>query len=218
MSQSILKDIQFFLHPTELINSQHPDIISKAEELTTGASSPVEQACKIFYFIRDQISYEFRAKYTKNEYLASSILSTGRGFCTQKAILFGALARSLGIPTGLYFYDIVDHTLPAYIVKLLRTRKLFHHGIVALYLNGNWNQYDATLDLQLTTRNNYFPVEFKSDQDCLMPNKTKAGEKHIEYVADYGLQQNVTCEQIWGWLKEGYPHLVNVIINLVNDK
>jgi len=203
-----------FLAPTKLIESDHPAIIKKAEEITSDALHAEDKARNIFYFIRDQISYEFKASFDEKAYFASEILKAGGGFCTQKTILFCALARNCGIPAGLYFYDIVDYTLPQYIIDIIKTRTLYHHGITALYLNNRWIQYDATLDYQLTLRKQRYPVEFSPDHDCLMRTKTRTGEKHIEYIHDYGLYPDVTIDEIVQWLKEGYPHLVEILSNM----
>ncbi len=197
-----------FLEPTPLIDSNHPAIVAYSKSLIQTLSSPEQIARHLFYFIRDEIRYEFRLKYTPAEYRASHILKVGRGFCTQKAILFCALARSCGIPAGIHFYDIIDHSLSDYFAKMLRTRTLFHHGIVALHLNNTWFKYDATLDTYLSNRKNYSLVEFYPDRDCLLPAKTDTGEKHIEYMTDYGLVSDVSFENVMKWMRAGYPHLL----------
>ena len=197
-----------FLKSTPLIESKHPDIIRAAKKITSGCESESEKAEKIFYFIRDEIRYEFRPKFYPKQYRASYILEDKKGFCTQKAILFCALARSIDIPAGIYFYDIVDHSLPEHTVQFMRTRTLYHHGIASLFLNNRWCQLDATLDIQLVKRNNLYPVEFKPDQDCLMRPDTPDGRRHIEYIKDYGMVNDVTFNEIASWFKRGYPHLV----------
>ena len=204
-------EIQPFLNSTKLINFYHPKIQSQAKEITTDCSTHEEKAQNIFYYIRDKIRYEFRVKFTEEEYFASNIIEVGRGFCTQKAILFCALARSCNIPAGIYFYDIIDHTLPAYILNYMKTNVLYHHGIAALFINGKWNKYDATLDKVLIDRINLKPVEFSPNKDCLMHEKTKKGEKHIEYIKDYGMVSDVSTEQIIDWFDNGYPELTELM-------
>ena len=197
-----------YLVATQLINSSHPKIIDKAIELTKDLDTPDEKARNLFYFMRDEIRYVFHADKEKEFYQASSILEKGRGFCTQKSILFCALARASNIPAGIYFYDIDDYTLPKNFVNLLRTRRLYRHGIVSLFLNGEWHKYDATLDIKLVNRNKLVPVEFIPNQDCLMHAKTQTGEKHIEYVKDYGMVADVSYEEIRSWFKKYYGHLM----------
>ena len=204
------RESERFLKPTELINSDHPVIQAKAIELTTGLKSTEEKARRLFYFIRDEIRYVFRAGQKAEEYPASQVLKRQRGFCTQKAILFCALARSCGIPAGIHFYDIVDYTLPAEFINLLRTNVLYRHGIVALNFNGKWLQYDATLDIALVNRNNLIPVDFSPQRDCLMPAATRTGNKHIEYIRDYGLYSDISYSEIRSWFEQFYPHLMKI--------
>ncbi len=202
------KNIIDFLHPTELIDSDHPAIISKANEITGLKREPEDKAKAIFYFVRDYIRYIFRADLDEQKYKASSILKSGKGFCTQKAILFCALARACQIPSGIHFYDIVDYTLNETFVRFLKTRTLYHHGVPVLYLNNTWYQYDATLDIELVKNKGLRPVEFCMGQNCLMHPTTLNGEKHVEYVRDHGMYSDVTFKEIESWLKEGYPHLL----------
>ncbi len=201
-------ELNDYLKPTPLIESLHPDIVSAATKMTSAAKTDVEKAEKIFYFMRDDIRYEFRAKFLEEQYHSSYILKDKKGFCTQKAILFCALARSIGIPAGIYFYDIVDHSLPEHTVQFMRTRTLYHHGIAALFLNNRWRQLDATLDIHLIQRNNLYPVEFHPNRDCLMRADTPDGRRHIEYIKDYGMENDVTFNEVASWFKRGYPHLV----------
>jgi transglutaminase-like putative cysteine protease len=182
-------------------------ILKQAEDLMSGGKGQEEITRRIFYFIRDRIRYDFRPKLEASEYRASSILKERRGFCTMKAILFCALARACGIPAGLHFYHIVDHTLPNPMVKMLRTNTLYHHGIGALWLEDGWYQYDATLDRELINMKQLEAVEFAYQRDCLMPSETRNGGLHIEYIEDIGLYNDVSFAQIKGWLREGYPHL-----------
>lgn len=197
-----------FLKPTSLINSDHPDIISKAGELTKTFSKVEDKARALFYFIRDKIPYVFRAQKEEDAYRASSILKTGKGFCTQKGILFCALARSAGIPAGIHFYDIRDNTLRKEVASFLRTKILFHHGITALYLEDKWYQFDATLDTELAERKKIRPVEFHPDQDCLMTNPDPNSPPLIDYFKDYGMVPDVTFKEMLHWLQMGYPHLM----------
>lgn len=212
MEKKVYKKLEQFLMPTKLIQSDHPKIVSKTRELTGAYKSEIEKVRAIFNFIRDRILYDFQVKLYEEEYTASSILKEGKGFCTQKAILFCALARCAGIPAGIQFYDIVDHTLPDRIFSLLQTRKLVRHGIGALYLKDVWRRYDATLERELVQRKELVLVEFSPDKDCLMSEFTLRKTKHIEYIKDFGLSADVSYSEIMNWFIQGYPHLVNIIM------
>jgi len=196
-----------YLISTSLIESDHPQIRSQAKKLTSSLRTDQEKIKSIFYFVRDDIKYLFGIPPSEAAVKASSVLSAMKGFCTQKAILFCSLARSCSIPSAINFYDIIDHTLSDYIARILKTKKLIRHGVPAVKLNNDWIQYDATLDIHLVQKKGLKPVEFSADQDCMMHSTTKNGNKHIEYVHNYGLTLDVSYQQIMYWMKEGYPHL-----------
>ncbi|HHS13047.1 MAG TPA: transglutaminase domain-containing protein [bacterium] len=193
-----------FLRATTLMDIHHPRIQETASRLRKRSGDPARQ---LFYFIRDQIRYVFMVPRKRERFLASSVLNAQRGFCTQKAILFCALARALQIPAGIWFYDIVDATLDTQIAALLKTRTLYRHGVAALWLQGAWRRLDATLDSDSTLRKGLKPVEYRPLADCLMPSRTSGGARHIDYVRDHGLVSDVSFDQITGWFRETYPHL-----------
>ncbi|MFO7890718.1 MAG: transglutaminase-like domain-containing protein [bacterium] len=198
-----------YLLPSALIESDHPEIRSQAEKLTYSRETNQEKIKSIFYFVRDEIKYLFGMPPSESAVKASSVLHAKKGFCTQKAILFCSLTRSCSIPSAINFYDIIDHDLSDYIARILKTRKLFRHGVPAVMINDKWIQYDATLDIALVQKKGLRPVEFSPDRDCLMHPTTLDGNKHIEYVHDYGLTHDVSYQQIMHWMKQGYPHLIS---------
>ena len=206
----MLLNLERYLQTTELIDFEHEMIQEKANELARGSSNPAAITEKIFYFVRDEIRYAFRVPHDAGEFKASAILRAKMGFCTQKAILFCALARKNNIPAGIYFYDIIDHSLPERFAELLRTRTMFRHAVPTLNLDGVWRKLDATLDLKLVEKNGLFPVEFSSHQDCLMPLKKRDGGKHIEYANAYGLYGDVSFNGIKHWFELYYAHLFHV--------
>jgi len=196
-----------YLQSTNLIQSKDRSILEAVRIVIGNSISKNEIARKLFYFIRDDIRYQFIPQFDEINHLASKILSRRRGYCTQKAILFCSMARAAGIPAGIHFFDIIDHALPPRSKEILKTNRLYHHGITSLHLEDNWIKFDATLDLKLCQRNGLKPVEFAENHDCLMPTTTIKGHPHIEYVEDFGLYHDVAFEDILNWFKSGYPHM-----------
>ena len=197
---------QKYFEATSMIDWHHPRIQERSQRLQAGNDE--DSARNLFYFIRDEIRYVFRPGTDAKAFRASGILTKKRGFCTQKAILFCALARAIGMAAGLYFYDIRDHALPDSVGRLLGTRVLDHHGIAALYLKNRWTRFDATLDRFLCRENGWIPVEFNPDRDCLLPSLTSTGVPHIEYLQEYGLFAGVEADTLLRWFARAYPHLV----------
>ncbi|MBN1154133.1 transglutaminase domain-containing protein [candidate division KSB1 bacterium] len=199
-----------FLMSTTLIEADHPLIRDTSAMLTKGAVTDIARAERLFYFIRDEITYQFLPTFDERHLHAASILQHKRGYCTQKAILFCSLARSLNIAAGITFYDIIDHSLPVKGLSILKTNILYYHGIATLRLNGRWLRLDATLDKRLCERNDLKIVDFKNNEDCLMHPETKSGARHIEYMKDHGLTDDVSFAEIYGWFRKAYPHLIDL--------
>jgi transglutaminase-like putative cysteine protease len=181
-------DIQECLLPTDVIDSDHPLVKETAEKVVRRAKAPVEIARRIFYFVRDDIKYNFAPLLrSREDWKASSTLERGDGFCQQKAVLFAALLRAAGVPSQVAFQHIKDY-------KLLGTRYepympdgvLPFHGLTVVYLNGRWLWEDATLDSGLCNRRGYRLVEFSAEGEALLPATDLQGHPHFEFLGDFG--------------------------------
>jgi hypothetical protein len=88
-----------YLQPEPKAESDHPEIVAKAGELTTGLSGAVEQAKAIFAFVQQSMTYG-------GPYRNAGALSALRhrsGVCEDYAALFVALCRASGIPARMVF-------------------------------------------------------------------------------------------------------------------
>jgi len=177
-----------FLKSTTVINSDSDIIKATAESLFNNANSDEEIVKRLFYFIRDEIRYIFRLTDNPEDLKASFILQRKQGFCTQKAILFCAIARSINIPAGIAFFEIIDYFMNK---SAVNGRLIQYHGIASLYLHGRWILFDATLDKRLCEMNNRPVTEFSATKDCLMPPLAENRNKHIEYVKFRGMCSNI---------------------------
>lgn len=188
-----------FLSATQLIDADHRRIRETARTLTAQSADDRERARDLFLFVRDEVVYSLHISRREDACRASSILRRGRGFCTQKAILFTALARSLSLEAGIALYDIIDHTLPAAAADLFGGRRLRRHGIPALRLSHAWLRADCTLDRKLALKKDLEPVSFSGDADALMPACTRSGGPGITYERYYGIFADITRDDIQRW-------------------
>lgn len=80
-------DMENYLRPTPVIDCDHPSIREKSQHLTKGQDDITEKAKGLFYFVRDEIRYNFYPSSSPPEELfrASNTLSVGEGFCIPKA-------------------------------------------------------------------------------------------------------------------------------------
>ncbi|MBL8918026.1 MAG: transglutaminase family protein [Myxococcaceae bacterium] len=192
------------LAPTRFIESTHPEVLERVEALQLRRLSETERAVALFRHVRDDVQYEFMAKLTPEEYLASHVLRTGRGFCVQKGVLLCALSRAAGVPCALVLSDLRDESLSPRVVKAMGTDTMFHHGLNAFFLEGRWLKADASLSPDVTTRKQYRPVEFDGTADALHSATTLTGAPHATYVRFHGLYAELPFEQMIDAFARGY--------------
>jgi transglutaminase-like putative cysteine protease len=192
------------LGPTRFIDCEHPSIQKKVRGLAVVDLAPAERAVRLFAFVRDRISYEFKAKLKEAEYIASNVLAAGMGFCVQKAVLLCALARAAEIPAALVLTNLRDHTLPEKLREGMRTDVLYYHGLAAFHLDGLWVKVDASLTAELVARKGYRLVEFDGHHDALLAPTTETGEPHSHYIAVHGMFADLPFAAMIGAFREGY--------------
>lgn len=168
------------LRPSFCIDSNAKSIREKAAHLTASLTEGRDKARKLFYFVRDQIRYNFGPEvYEPSHFKASRALELGNGFCMQKAALYAALCRASGIPARIGFQHLVDYKIVGPFLEMLGTNELRNHGMNAIYLDGRWIAVDATLDRTLCERKDYRLVEFDGRQDALLPRTDRNGKPHF---------------------------------------
>jgi len=167
------EDLSEFLKPGEYVNSDHPDIIKKAEELTEGRNTDAEKSKVIYEFVRDNYNDNvFESK------IASDVLKLGGNSCTQRSILLAALCRAAGIPARLHLQYCI---LKNYKYDNGEVKDSpFMHGITGIYINGEWHLYESVgneakwiIWTQDESRGIEMPVKFYPNRDCLFKSDEK---------------------------------------------
>ena len=210
-----MDNLELYLKPTEVIDSEHETIQTMAEQLTHDCVSEVEKAIKLFYFVRDSIRYNaYMISVALEDFKASTVLARGKGYCVQKAVLLTALGRASGIPSRLCFAKIKNYRMSAYLLERIGTNILPRHGYNQFFLNGKWLSAAATFDRELCKKNRFRMVEFDGIHDAILPKTDLNDHPHIEYLEKYGPQADLPLEwiakeisRIWGpgkraWLSE----------------
>lgn len=196
------EDLSPFLAPAKFINSDHPVIMKKAQELTAGCSSTEEKAEKLFEFVRDT--------YTTGDcpsFVASEVLKCGGNSCRQRSILLAALCRAAGIPARLHLQKVTlknwrqeDGTVIA--------DNVFAHGITGMFLRGRWLLYETVGNgekwrvwTQDEARVKEMPVPFSAKRDCL-------------FQAD----DRILIETLPEFFADRTPELISLIERIDNEK
>jgi transglutaminase-like putative cysteine protease len=186
LSEKYPLEVQIYLRPTKYINSNHPEIIEKAAELTQNSKTNAEKARILFEFVRD--SYNDNKS---GSFKASDILDYGGNNCIRRSILLAALCRAVRIPARLHIqeFTIRDYRFRNGIIKDFRSP----HVITGIYLNGNWHLYEATGNKKKWVSMNQdekyaseMPVPFFPDRDCVFKSNDKIiFKRSLIYFTDW---------------------------------
>lgn len=196
-----------YLEPTSFMDFDKPIVRGFARAKAEGATTPTDQAIKLFYAIRDEIRYDpYSMSDDAATYKASHVLETGAGFCVPKAVLMVACARALGIHAGLGLSNVTNHLCTERLRQVMGGHTLFiHHGYAVLHLDGRWIKAAPTFNLGLCEKFDVLPTEFDGTENALFQEFDRHGRKHMEYVADHGVWSDLDIERVVGDFRDLYP-------------
>ena len=126
------KDLDKYIKQTNNACYITEAIKTKARQLTSGYTTPLQKATSIFNFVKNQISYKY---YENSLNGASKTLINGQGNCCDQANLIVALCRYSGIPVRYshgqhcYFYN---------------SQKYYGHVWAQILIGNTWYAADAT--------------------------------------------------------------------------
>lgn len=127
-----LEENEKYLLPQEGIESDDPDIISKAEELTEDMPSDYKKAQAIFEFINLNMTYDTSKVYANKG--AKSALSTMRGVCEEYATLFVAMCRAANIPSRVIVGYSIQEEQQEFSGEKITIKSLVDHAWAEIYL------------------------------------------------------------------------------------
>lgn len=206
MNQELNLDI--YLKPTYFIDSDSPAIREYAESICNGIGSKMDKAIALYYGVRDDIRYDPYSFEDNREFIrASSVLKKRAGYCVAKAVLLAAAARAQSIPARLGFADVKNHLITERLRSMMETPLFVYHGYVEFYLNTNWVKATPAFNLSLCQNFNVKPLEFDGVHDSIFHEFDNAGNRHMEYVNDLGVYDDLPFEKIYAAFKKYYPKI-----------
>ena len=135
ISESVAALMEEYLKSTEIIDWQHPDILSKANEITSVRGDVNDIAKSCYEWVRDKIKHIDDYNIQTISCSASEVLRSGSGICYAKSHLLAALLRANAVPTGFCYQRLSrDDNGPPYCL----------HGLNAVYLPEiGWYRIDS---------------------------------------------------------------------------
>jgi transglutaminase-like putative cysteine protease len=87
-----------YLLASEIIDSNHPDIVNRATQLASGESDLYRLMHKIAKWVLENVEYDLDPELVYSSQKASWTLQNKRAVCDEMSTLFIALCRAVGIP------------------------------------------------------------------------------------------------------------------------
>ena len=182
-------ELSQYLTPTPLIDSDHPEVIARARELTRDCHSEHEKLERIYCFVRD-MPYDILASFrdlAEGKRRASDVLRAGHAFCMGKASSFVALCRAARIPARVGFQQLDCPDKPFMseeVRRLWGNRTLPWHSLGEARLYGRWLKLDATID-SATALAKGRPYRRQFDGEHDIPTVEGPIVRDLESHADY---------------------------------
>ena len=196
-----------YLKPSEFFNFDQAAVRDFAEGVVEGAETPVEQAVKLYYAVRDSIRYDpYRISLDRELFQASHLLGAGAGFCLPKANLLIASARAVGIAAAIGLSDVANPLCTERLRRLMGGKELFlHHGYAVLHLDGVWVKAAPAFNIELCEKFGVLATEFDGRGDALFQPYDAKGRRHMEYVADHGIWSDFPYDRVVDDFRDYYP-------------
>jgi transglutaminase-like putative cysteine protease len=194
-----------YLDPTNIIDSDHPEIREYAHRVAGKYKDAREKAVKLFYAVRDGIWYDpYCPFYLPEHYRASNVLRAGRGYCVCKAGLLCALARAVHIPSRVGFADVRNHLTTRQLMEFMGTDLFVYHGYTELFLDGKWVTATPAFNRELCEKHKVAPLEFDGRNDALLQPYNMEQKQFMEYVAYHGTYADIPVATIVAAWEEAY--------------
>ncbi|MEP5764255.1 MAG: transglutaminase family protein [Halieaceae bacterium] len=198
-------ELDKFLEPSLTVNSTDPAIKHCADGLLDPKAGSVENAQRLYYWVRDSIRYNpYGLDLAPAMLRASCTLNSGEGWCVSKSILLAALCRYAGIPARLGFADVRNHLSTERLRAAMGTDIFYFHGYTSLYLDGQWVKATPAFNIELCEKFGLKPLEFNGCQDSLYHEYDTAGNRHMQYLHDRGEFLDVPLEEMEAVFREKY--------------
>lgn len=202
-----------YLEATTYLDFEAEEIQKIIEPFQSHGLSQLEKAKGVYLAIRDGWRYNpYKISLNPEKYVASKIARSDEGHCVDKAILLIASLRALGIPARIRLAKVTNHIAVERLTERFGTNVLTPHGMVDVFLHGEWVKATPAFNKELCAICNVEPLDFDGINDSMFQEFNTEGEQFMEYLEDYGPFEDVPLEFMRENLKENYPEVFN------NDK
>lgn len=194
---------------TPFLDHDHPHVHTFVRRVTHGADDERAVVAALFRAVRDEVRYDpYRLSRDAGDYRASAVLAQGSAYCVPKAVALTAAARAAGIPARLGFADVRNHLQSERLASVMKTDVFRYHGYSVLWIGGAWRKASPAFNRELCARFGVAPLAFDGSRDALLHAFTGDGTRHMEYLRDHGVRQDLPLSEILDAYALHYPGMV----------
>lgn len=200
---------QELLQPTAFMDYEHDTVRAfVAKTLEGSVGDPVADAVKLYFAVRDGLRYEVYGNDLSREGMrASAIIERGFGFCIQKALVYAAALRSIGIPSRVTYGDVRNHLASPRLRELVGGDLFRFHSLTQVYLNGKWLKATPVFTKTLCRLYQIKPLDFDGHSDAVYHPFDEKGRQHMEFVRWHGEFDDFPYDLVIGGFQEHHPKL-----------
>ena len=170
-------------------------------------SGSKENLIKWYTFVRDYFIYDpYHLDLRPEQLNAVSILKKRRAWCVEKAVVFVAGCRALGVPARLGFGIVQNHIGVEKLEKYLGRKEIVFHGYAEVHLNDKWIKCTPAFDRRICAINKTETLNWDGENDSLF-QEFSGDDKFMEYLHFYGEFEDIPFELMHSEMKKFYPAL-----------
>jgi transglutaminase-like putative cysteine protease len=193
------------LAPATMVDSDHPQVTAFAQAHAAGQDDSA-RAVSLYYAVRDGFRYDpYRIDLSVHGMKGSTVLALGCGWCVPKAALLAAACRAVGIPARVGYADVRNHLSTERMHQAMGSDLFVWHGYTDIWLEGAWRKATPAFNIELCDRFGLLPLEFNGRDDSIYHPFDRAGQRHMEYVAQHGSFDDVPLARIVAAFDQHYP-------------
>ncbi|MEM9823839.1 MAG: transglutaminase family protein [Bacteroidota bacterium] len=179
--------MQRYLQSSYYFDFDHPLVQEHLRSMVQAHWSEQEKVAACYLYVRDTWRYNpYHVSFKAEDWKASIIFQRKEGHCIDKSILFITCLRAMGIPARLQLAKVKNHIAVERLVEKLGTNEMTPHGMVNLYLDGQWLKASPAFNKELCEKCNVAPLDFNGKEDSVFQEFNREGKAFMEYVEDYG--------------------------------
>lgn len=186
---------------------EHPAVQAFVAEHVEDTMTSAQKRDALYIAVRDGFRYDPYVLDFRPEGLRASDLvlrERGSGYCVEKAVLYAAALRAVGIPSRLFFGDVKNHIAVDKLVQILGTDRLVFHGGTEVWNGTEWVKATPAFNQELCDRFGVPPLAFDGEHDSMFQAYNDSGARFMEYLKDYGTFNDLPYDLYLNTLEEVY--------------